>query len=539
MDFLKKPFLLSFAGNPMRYHLTPSTGGGGTEETLSVVEITFTNIDTTEDHSVDITFMGVTRNFALKTTPTTEEHLPAATGDMEAADWAEAVYNYIINDGQLLANYKIELDGAKIILTALAGDAQYDWLAENSTITGLTITTTTNGSGGTGGTVEGVTMQVWNVTTNTKIAEEYKPVDSVGDVKFDVDEYIYAELLAAIPPRFRLTVPSSVYHIYTDYVLKYRTVFFDRISGTTGTRGYTDPDHPLGCYALPGGLNRDDLVANNATQLDYFSQAAVQKKFLTWSPASRITDRVESHSLFFCFQDPTWSAYKMKCMITTVDGDLAPVDLTAELITPNKFSVVEFLVGYVQAGLTNFTNKEILSWQVYLVDESNNVISDIREFVIDQRYHDRVRYFRFCNSWGVYDSLRCTGAFEKNLAHDREKVTYLEDAIETSFNAPGNLNIVKEMQSYKANTGWLTADHLEFLRDFMLSQSVYEVDETRLLKCLITSQKTALFKDRSYNYDLAFEYERGYDDFFFSRIRMTTSAIIKKNYSFEYSAEYS
>ncbi len=44
-------------------------------------------------------------------------------------------------------------------------------------------------------------------------------------------------------------------------------------------------------------------------------------------------------------------------------------------------------------------------------------------------------------------------------------------------------------------------------RDFMLSADIFEVDGTRLLKCLLTSKKTAMFKDLEYNYSLAFEYE--------------------------------
>ena len=95
----------------------------------------------------------------------------------------------------------------------------------------------------------------------------------------------------------------------------------------------------------------------------------------------------------------------------------------------------------------------------------------------------------------------------------------MSDEVETSFNAPGTYTMIKESQSYKANSGWLTKDYLNFLRDFMLSGDIFEVDGSRLLKCLLTSKKTAMFKDLEYNYSLAFEYESAYDDFFFQGLK--------------------
>jgi hypothetical protein len=94
-------------------------------------------------------------------------------------------------------------------------------------------------------------------------------------------------------------------------------------------------------------------------------------------------------------------------------------------------------------------------------------------------------------------------------------VAYAGDDAETPYNAPGSYTMITESQTFKANSGWLTREFQNYLRDFMLSADIFEVEGTSLLKCLLTSKKTSLFKDTDYNYALAFEYERGYDDFFF------------------------
>jgi hypothetical protein len=512
MEITKKPFLMSFAGNPMRYLLSPeSGGGGGGAEQLSVIQIEFTDIDSTPDHAIEVTMLGSTRTFTLKNSPTTKDHLPIADDAWNAARWCLACFEYILNDVQLSREYDIAMDSANIILTARTASPDYDWSEGSNTIVGVTVTTTQNGMAGTPGTVDGVRMQVWKNGTE-KLGEDYKPLDTAGNVKFEVQEYINASLLQVPPPRFKLTGASYFKNVYTDYFLKYRTVFCDKISGVFDTRTYSDPDN-LYCYAIAGGLNREDLVSNNQSLTDYFNLTATRKKFLSWAPPTRITDKFETHSLFFAFQTPSYGTYKLKANIYS--SDTGSVISLSPNINVQYWSVVEFMAGYAQLGLSEFLSGGVNRWELYLVDGSDTIISDIRSFELDEKYAENTRYFRFRNSWGTYDSLRCTGVFENIIENDREKVMFRSDETETMYNTPGNYSIIKESQSFKANTGWLSKDFLNYLRDFMLSSDIYEVEDGKLLKCLLTSKKTSLFKDTQYNYSLAFEYERAWDDFFF------------------------
>jgi hypothetical protein len=212
-------------------------------------------------------------------------------------------------------------------------------------------------------------------------------------------------------------------------------------------------------------------------------------------------------------QDPSYSTIQLKANFYSKDSS-STAYMTPELdVVP--FSVYEFMAGYGQLDLSTVLTGGVIAWELYLVDENGTIISDIRRFELDEKYYENVRYFRFRNSWGTYDSLRCTGVFETIVEHEREKVIFMSDEIESSFNSPGAYSMVKEAQSFKANSGWLSKEFLNYLRDFMLSGDIFEVDGIRLLKCLLTSKKTSMFKDGNYNYSLAFEYERAYDDFFF------------------------
>ena len=511
MEISKKPFLVSFAGNPMRYLLTFDSGGGGNEQMKSVIEIGFSDVDTMPDHSIAVTMMGETRTFTLKSEPSTKDHLPIAQDRWDSVRWCQACFNYILNDVQLSKNYDITIDDSVITLTAKTASSEYDWSTGTNTVIGVTVTTTMAGMAGTQAVVEGVLLQVWKNGTEL-LGADYKPLDTAGNVKFDVQEYVFASLLQVQPPRFSLNAASFHRNVYADYFLKFRTVFCDRVAGAYLPRTYSDPDN-IFCYAIAGGLNREDLVSNNLVSTDYFNLTDTKKKFLSWSPPSKITDKLETHSLFFAFQTPSFTSYQLKALIST--GEIESVVNLTSLLIVEYWKVVEFMAGYEQLELSKYLEGNVEKWQLYLVDNLGNVISDVREFALDQKYHENTRYFRFRNSWGTYDSLRCTGVFETIVEQEREKVIFISDETETCYNTPGAYTMIKEAQSFKANTGWLTREYLNYLRDFMLSSDIYEVEDGRLLKCLLTSKKTSLFKDAQYNYSLAFEYERAWEDFFF------------------------
>ncbi len=194
MYVVKYPYLLSFAGNPMRYLISITAGGVGETGDKSVIEISFSDIDSTPDHSIDVTFLGGTRTFTLKSTPSSENHLPIADDSWEPVSWCETIYCYLIRDDKIHDSYDIAIDGSKIVLTAKIASPDYDWISENNTIVGITIQTTMNGMSGVPGSVEGVRMSLFK-DGNILLGQDYKPVDPSGNVRFDIQEYIFSRLL--------------------------------------------------------------------------------------------------------------------------------------------------------------------------------------------------------------------------------------------------------------------------------------------------------------------------------------------------------
>lgn len=510
----------------MRYLLTDDSNRG---ELYSVVKFSFTEVDTVENHLVIISQNGIERTLTLKTSPTAAAHLPVGIAGYGTGYWCLQCFNWLVGDLQLSTDYDITMDNRDIILTAKIPSPEYDITQVTSTIVGLVVSTFIAGVIPVV-PVDGVMMLVY-INETTLIGQEYKQLDPNGLVRFDVQEYLYAHLLLAPHPRFDKSI-DFLYNVYSDYICKYRIAFVNKVNGVMDGRIYRDP---LSRYAIGGGLNREDLVANNLANVDFFSLSKTKSLFLTWSSIVKATDKISKESLFFAFQAPGYTQFRLK-MTYWLSTGVSVVKSLTDLINITPWSVVEFSVGYAELGFSTMVGPDVIKWMIYLTNENGTVISDKFSFEIDPFYHENTRYFRFRNSWGVYDTLRCTGNFELNLEHTREQATYISEDEETMFNAPVKSIAVKESQLFKANTGFLSRDNREYLRDFERSFDIYEYADGRLYPVNITSKKSNLAKDGEYNYFLAFEYERAYSDFFFSRMLRT---LIEKAYSNEHSSEYS
>lgn len=523
----KTPNLLAFAGIPMRYSLK-SESGKSPISLYSTIRISFTAKDTTAGHWMTVEMNATQRTFTLRTEPTEDNELPVALSGETVEQWCTRCFEYLQNDFLLLQDYVISRNKSDILLTARVASSIYDWEYINGTITGVSVTTEVSGQSPSKSVVEGVLMRVY--LFDSLIGQEFKEVDSAGEVRFDISEYVYNKLLLSNPPRFNNSL-AGYQLVYSDYIGRYKVVFVDKVNGEFQARTYADIDR----YAIAGGLSREDLVYINSNNIDFFSLTTTKEHFLTWWSGTKFTDRIAKESLFFAFQTTeAYSYYKLLTKIYSSSGSSQIIELTT-LTALVPYTVVEFAVGFAALGLSSYYNDTVYKWEVYLEDETSQKISDVFTFEIDPVYHENTRYFRFRNSWGVYDTIRCTGNFELNLEHEKETSVFLSEDIETAYNPPENLSFSKERQLFKANSGYVSKELRQFLRDFERSFDIYEHDGSNILSIIITSTKSNLSKDDEYNYFLSFEYKRSYTDFFFSRM---LKMMIKKAYSGFYSSEY-
>jgi hypothetical protein len=222
--------------------------------------------------------------------------------------------------------------------------------------------------------------------------------------------------------------------------------------------------------------------------------------------------------LFFLFQDnPTSVQYRLAVIVTFTDGSSKLINATPLTVFP-AYTVVEFKVGFDHLNLVNAQpGKTVRSWEVFLLDSNDDNLSEHRIFINDTRVFENEKVFFYRNSFSAYDTFRFTGKVETNLEYDRQTGLTVKEERFNFFNAPGKQFSARETESFKANSGWVSLQEKNCLRELLLSPEIYEQIGTELFSVVVKSAKiTPFLKSGEYLYNLEIEYERSYQNAFFS-----------------------
>jgi len=222
--------------------------------------------------------------------------------------------------------------------------------------------------------------------------------------------------------------------------------------------------------------------------------------------------------LFFLFQDNLTSVqYRLVVIVNFTDGSHKVINATPQVVFP-AFSVMEFKVGFDHLDLVNAQpGKIVRSWEVFLMDSNDDYLSERRVFNNDSRVFENEKVFFYRNSFSAYDTFRFLGKSELNLEYERLFGSIVREEKYSFFNAPAKQFSAKETEICKANSGWISLEEKNCLRELLLSLEAYEQIGKELFQIVVKSAKiTPFLKDGEYLYNLEIEYERSYQNSFFS-----------------------
>jgi hypothetical protein len=346
-----------------------------------------------------------------------------------------------------------------------------------------------------------------------QIAQDSKPVNGLGDVTFNFSEYLSALLDADTTPRFTWPFnPAQIIRAFSNYDLVFYAGFAERYDGAIRKLLFDTQRTAFG-----GGLNRETLVAYTASGDDFFGVPENVLSFMTWAPVMKITSKTTPELLFFyTTSKPPFASFLLCVGVYFTDNTSDSFTEFFEYFTAND--VLEFSVGYQQLELAGrFPTKTVAYWTIKLANEESHTDTETRTFVLDNKVYENERVFIFQNSYGkAYDVVRFTGQGSSDI--DVDFTTSNSDTIGdyTAFNAPVNKFTASELQKLNCNSGWITAETKDYLRDLLLSKQVFEYKDKSLFPIIITNDKMkSFFSDNEYLYDLEIRYDRAYRDFFF------------------------
>jgi hypothetical protein len=455
--------------------------------------------------------------------------------------WAEKIYNALAANYHLATGFEITLAAAEGASRAIRFDAR-DYGDRNiitytaGDATGIAQATQSDGTEPELRENFGIVASLWQ--NDVKEAEEIKPVDSTGRATFDLSDY----LMSLIDADARFTWPEvSGTNTYqrSDYLLAYRVSLAEKYSGTVRKMTFGEEVHAIG-----GGLSRETLMRLNEDSEEFFGVAANKQKFLTWSPPLREIGTGIFQKLFFAFQDPTddYTQWRPVCTVLFENGSVQTI-YPAALASITPWSVVEIIVGYdhLGLGLLNPTSA-VVRWHISLQNELYETISEVKAFQLDSDFYENERQFLFRNSFSAYDIVRFTGQMEMTAEFERQVGNRVITDEVTGINAPGRMFLNTETQNMKTSSGWIPLAEKKHLRDMLLSREVYEIIDGKLYPIVIkTSKAQQMLSDAVTLHSLEIEYERAYNDTFWSEVPAAEeAAALDRNYSDDYNPiEYS
>lgn len=267
-------------------------------------------------------------------------------------------------------------------------------------------------------------------------------------------------------------------------------------------------------YILEGGVSWLDKAFYNEYGISYFEYDENSKKFLTWAPQTKTISRTAKEKLYFLFQES--DDMDLLCKMTFNDETEQTITLINNL-SVSAYSVYEFLLSFSLLGLSDYeTGKTIEKYEVWIRNNTDDIISEVRTYELDENDYFNERLFLFKNSFGNYEYLRCTGVFERENEFNRDLIETenLEGYTSKSYQKK-NYHIERE-QSFSGNIGYVDKNYKAYLDDFCGSNEVYEIKGDLIFPVILTNKRVFQYKDDETLYDMEFEYSRAYTDLYFS-----------------------
>lgn len=292
--------------------------------------------------------------------------------------------------------------------------------------------------------------------------------DIYPGAQFDVSVFV-DDFLKRTPPQPNQTAVVTCGDMITPYLTQIR------VENAGVLVAGTDKTLPLE-YAFKGALSVEQFAGwRDQFFTTYLSQS---RQFLTWQPNNKWVDPIQPEFLYYLVNfTPKPTEIRVRVDIVYTDGTLDT--LTAQrMTTVGQYAVYSIPVGFVALGLPEreaATGKVVHSYQVWIANEANQRLSEVRTYYVNRDYEPNVLYLLFANSLGGYDTLRCTGQTSRSLTVQGTAVQRaLDPAYLPSTAELFRLNRLGE-KILTVATGLRDGCELDYLTDVVLSEEVYVV----------------------------------------------------------------
>lgn len=261
-------------------------------------------------------------------------------------------------------------------------------------------------------------------------------------------------------------------------------------------------------FVLLGGLNFLGFPGNS-----YFNDSATNGRFLTDQPNGKKVLPGQQEFLYYLTANQNWSSIYLQRQVYYEDGSSA--SLPPVLYGAPQEGVYIIPAGFNQLGIGAANPaKTVLKYEVWLTKSSSpgGAGSEKRTYFLDFGYYKHSRYFIYQNSKGAFESLACTGKFEDFVEVSSQEGERLAPVQYSAADSQYFRYNTSYRDTFKANTGHITNEYKRHLKEFLLSENIFEAVAGRFVRIRLKTDKAALVKDFDYLNSLDFEYSYAHEN---------------------------
>lgn len=292
----------------------------------------------------------------------------------------------------------------------------------------------------------------------------------------------------------------------------YNKYFVDPV--TTDTPTQTEQK-----WVFMGGISYEDFPGHL-----FFTSFLEQKRmFLTWQSTSKVIEKDQPEFLYFLLNfEPVPTTVKLKGNVTYADSSCEQLTL----LTKSGLQLYDVLcipAGHNALGLDQ-KPKAVKAYTLWLENENNQRLSEIRSYTLETRYRRHKYFFLFQNSLGRYDTLRAYGAGKSILSVDQNTAARFTPFNYQPSHGESYVTNIDGEDGLEVSTGYFTdPSQLEYLQELLFSEDIYLVTDRHFIPLTLLTKNLAYKQDDEYLYYTTIKCRKNYNKRKFSKVHDRSS----------------
>lgn len=240
-----------------------------------------------------------------------------------------------------------------------------------------------------------------------------------------------------------------------------------------------------------------------------------EKKFLTWHPQIKTVGMAQPELLHFLIQEEGITGIKLNVKVNYADGSHSTIQ-PLTLGSLNQWDLLRIPVGVEVLELASLDFTKVVSfYDVWLTDQTDAVISEIRSYELDHDHQPYERLWLYENSLGMPEVFRTVGKSQyrnaiehlsgrRNLSrdHDIKVPQYFTSQVFTRKEQDISTGPLRDIET------------AAYMLDFLCQKSpLYELRNGDYFPMqLIPAKSHHIATDEDFNYFLRFQVAGGFEE---------------------------